>query len=81
VDGVDAVVFTHGAPYGSSELEAVDYGGVRNILTALDGRRVRIALMTAIGVTIDGVRDQQNLPLDAEPESVVADLHDLANRT
>jgi uncharacterized protein YbjT (DUF2867 family) len=51
VDGVDAVVFTHGAPYGSSDLEAVDYGGVRNILTALAGRRARIALMTAIGVT------------------------------
>ena len=51
VDGVDAIVFTHGAPYGSSDLEAVDYAGVRNILTALDGRRARIALMTAIGVT------------------------------
>ncbi|WP_163163360.1 SDR family oxidoreductase [Arthrobacter sp. Alg241-R88] len=51
VDGVDAVVFTHGAPYGSSDLEAVDYAGVRNILTALHGRRARIALMTAIGVT------------------------------
>jgi uncharacterized protein YbjT (DUF2867 family) len=51
VDGIDAVVFTHGAPYGSNDLEAVDYGGVRNILTALAGRPVRIALMTAIGVT------------------------------
>jgi uncharacterized protein YbjT (DUF2867 family) len=51
VDGIDAVVFTHGAPYGSSNLEAVDYGGVRNILTALTGRPVHIALMTAIGVT------------------------------
>ncbi|SLJ96443.1 SDR family oxidoreductase [Arthrobacter sp. P2b] len=190
VDGVDAIVFTHGAPYGSSDLEAVDYAGVRNILTALDGRRARIALMTAIGVTaraeyydwkrrserlvrasgnpytivrpgwfdyndnnqlqitllqgdtrhagnssdgviarhqiarvlidsltsdnaanttlelvaehgpeqpcldplfarldrdpngsIDGVRDQQNLPLDAELESVVADLEDAADRT
>jgi uncharacterized protein YbjT (DUF2867 family) len=51
VDGVNAIVFTHGAPYGSSELEAVDYAGVRNILAALDTRRARIALMTAIGVT------------------------------
>jgi uncharacterized protein YbjT (DUF2867 family) len=190
VDGVDAIVFTHGAPYGSSDLEAVDYAGVRNILTALDGRRARIALMTAVGVTaraeyydwkrrserlvrasgnpytivrpgwfdyndnnqlqitllqgdtrhagnssdgviarhqiarvlidsltsdgatnttfelvaehgpeqpsldplfarldrdrsgsMDGVRDQQNLPLDAEPESVVADLEAAADRT
>lgn len=51
VDGVDAIVFTHGAPYGSSDLQAVDYAGVRNILSALDGRPARIALMTAIGVT------------------------------
>jgi uncharacterized protein YbjT (DUF2867 family) len=29
----------------------VDYGGVRNILAALAGRKARIALMTAIGVT------------------------------
>lgn len=51
VDGINAVVFTHGAPYGSNDLEAVDYGGVRNTLAALAGRPVRIALMTAIGVT------------------------------
>src|SRR3954468_12392172 len=51
VDGVDAVVFTHG-PHGSRDgYEQVDYGGVRNVLTALAGRPVRIALMTAIGVT------------------------------
>ena len=49
---VDAVVFTHGSsgwPRGNAE--AVDYGGVRNLLLALDGRKVRIALMTTIGVT------------------------------
>lgn len=51
VEGVDAIVFTHGT-YGSTrEAEAVDYGGVRNLLTALNGKEVRIALMTTIGVT------------------------------
>lgn len=49
--GVDAVVFTHGSNGGPAENESVDYGAVRNILTALDGRKVRIALMTSIGVT------------------------------
>lgn len=47
VAGIDAVVFTH----GGSDGEAVDYGAVRNVLRALDGRPVRIALMTSIGVT------------------------------
>lgn len=51
VDGVDAIVFTHGASGGKAASEAVDYGGVRNVLCALAGRTVRIALMTAIGVT------------------------------
>lgn len=47
---VDAVVFTHGA-YGA-QAEAVNYGAVRNVLRALAGRSVRIALMTTIGVTV-----------------------------
>lgn len=51
VVGVDAVVFTHGADGGKDENRAIDYGGVRNVLLALDGCPVRIALMTAIGVT------------------------------
>lgn len=51
VDGVDAVVFTHGAPYQSPTVQDVDYGGVRNVLEAIGDRPVRIALMTAIGVT------------------------------
>ncbi|MEV7762004.1 SDR family oxidoreductase [Curtobacterium flaccumfaciens] len=51
LDGVDAVVFTHGASWGSADAEAVDYGAVANVLRALDGRRIRIALMTSIGVT------------------------------
>lgn len=55
VDGIDAVVFTHGSNGGGkAEAERVDYGAVRNVLealAALGGRPVRIALMTAIGVT------------------------------
>jgi uncharacterized protein YbjT (DUF2867 family) len=52
VEGVDAVVFTLGSD-GSGRLgaESVDYGGVRNVLGALGSRKVRIALMTSIGVT------------------------------
>jgi len=51
-DGADAVAFTHGADGGGKVgSEAVDYGGVRNVLMALGSKPVRIALMTAIGVT------------------------------
>ena len=52
VDGVDAIVFTHGSDGGGKTgPERIDYGGVRNVLAALGGRSVRVALMTAIGVT------------------------------
>jgi uncharacterized protein YbjT (DUF2867 family) len=51
VDGVDAIIFTHGSDGGKVETEAVDYGGVRNVLAALGSQRPRIALMSAIGVT------------------------------
>ena len=52
VQDVDAIVFTHGSDgYGKEGSESVDYGGVRNIVTALSGRTARIALMTSIGVT------------------------------
>lgn len=51
VDGIDAVVFTHGSHGGKAGAESIDYGGVRNVLTALGSRTARIALMTAIGVT------------------------------
>ena len=52
VDGVDAIVFTHGSDGGGKAAsESVEYGGVRNILAALKSPRVRIALMTLIGVT------------------------------
>jgi len=52
VEGIDAVVFTLGSDgAGKVGAENVDYGGVRNVLSALGSRTVRIALMTAIGVT------------------------------
>lgn len=51
VDGIDAVVFTHGSNGRPPGPEAVDYGAVRNVLTALKDRKVRIALMTTIGST------------------------------
>lgn len=51
VNGVDAIVFTHGSDGGGKAAESVDYGGVRNVLFALGSREARIALMTSIGVT------------------------------
>jgi uncharacterized protein YbjT (DUF2867 family) len=52
VEGVDAIVFTHGSDGGGKlGAETVDYGGVRNVLRALGPHPARIALMTAIGVT------------------------------
>lgn len=52
VEGIDAVVFTLGTDgAGKVGAETVDYGGVRNVLTALGKRTVRVALMTSIGVT------------------------------
>lgn len=50
VRGVTGIVFTHGSHGGARDAEAVDYGAVRHVLAVLDGR-VRVALMTAIGVT------------------------------
>jgi uncharacterized protein YbjT (DUF2867 family) len=49
VAGIDAVIFTHGS--NGPDAERVNYGAVRNVLRALAGRPVRIALMTTIGVT------------------------------
>jgi uncharacterized protein YbjT (DUF2867 family) len=54
VDGVDAVVFVHGSTTSERDVRDIDYGGVANVLAALGGRRVRIALMTAVGVTRPG---------------------------
>lgn len=50
VDGVDAVIFTHGANGSAADHERVDYGAVKNVLSAPHGPW-RIALMTTIGVT------------------------------
>ncbi|MEV7110984.1 SDR family oxidoreductase [Streptomyces anulatus] len=52
VTDADAVVLTLGSDGGAhSSPENVDYGGVRNILSALADRAPRIVLMTAIGIT------------------------------
>lgn len=51
VSDIDAVVFTHGTHGSESGVRDVDYGGVRSVLEAIGDRPVRIALMTAIGVT------------------------------
>lgn len=52
VAGVDAVVFTLGSDgTGKTGAENIDYGGVRNVLSALGSQTARVALMTAIGVT------------------------------
>lgn len=52
VEGVEGIVFTNGSDgSGKAGSESVDYGGVRNVLSALGSRKVRIVLMTAIGVT------------------------------
>ena len=38
VEGVDAIVFTHGSDGGGKVgAETIDYGGVRNVLAALTG--------------------------------------------
>ena len=55
VDGVDAIVFTHGTTTSEQDVRDNDYAGVANVLKTLGGRRVRIALMTAIGTTRPGV--------------------------
>lgn len=55
VADVDAIVLTHGSTTRESDVRDIDYAGVANILTALAGRRVRIALMTAVGVTRPGM--------------------------
>lgn len=55
VDGVEAIVFTHGSTTSERDVRDNDYAGVANILKTLNGRPVRIALMTAIGATRPGV--------------------------
>jgi|GEM_PF-71068 len=50
VEGVSGIVFVHGAS-GDVAAREVNYGGVRNILFALEDRSVRVAMMSAVGVT------------------------------
>ena len=54
LSGMDAVVLTHGAPYGSGEYADVDYGAVPALLEALGGRVLPVVLMSSIGVTGTG---------------------------
>ncbi|MEZ3181259.1 NAD(P)H-binding protein [Streptomyces pimonensis] len=71
VADVDAIVLTLGSDGGAhSSPEDVDHAGVRNILTAPDGRTPRIVPMTSIGVTsrspachhlLDGKRRSERL--------------------
>jgi uncharacterized protein YbjT (DUF2867 family) len=49
VDGVDAIILTHGG-----ESREVDYDGVRRVLETLGGRRPRLVLMTSMGVSRGG---------------------------
>ena len=52
LDGIDAVIATLGADGGGKAVsEAVYYGGIRDLLAALDAYPARIVLMTAIGIT------------------------------
>jgi uncharacterized protein YbjT (DUF2867 family) len=55
VDAVGAIVFTHGSTTSERDVRDNDYTGVANVLKALDGRRTRLVLMTAIGTTRPGV--------------------------
>lgn len=49
---IDAVIFTLGSNgLGRMGARAVDYGGVKNVLNLLENPRIRIVLMTTIGVT------------------------------
>jgi uncharacterized protein YbjT (DUF2867 family) len=54
VEGVEAIVFTHGSTTSERDVRDNDYAGVANVLKALGGRRVHVALMTAIGTTRPG---------------------------
>jgi uncharacterized protein YbjT (DUF2867 family) len=54
VQDVDAIVFTHGGNGSPEQARRIDYGGVANVLHALDGRTPRMALMTSIGVSRRG---------------------------
>jgi len=69
--GVDAVVMTHGAPFGSGEYEKVDYGAVPAVVVALGGRCVPVALMSSIGVTGTGGGSRELLDWKRRGERVL----------
>ena len=78
VDGVDAIVFTHGSTTSERDVRDNDYAGVASVLKTLGGRRARIALMTAIGTTRPGVayaqwklRSERLLRASGNPYTVV----------
>ncbi len=78
VEGVDAIVFTHGSTTSERDVRDNDYAGVANVLRALGGRRARIALMTAIGTTGPGVayaqwklRSERLVRASANPYTIV----------
>ncbi|MCQ9164235.1 SDR family oxidoreductase [Arthrobacter sp. STN4] len=78
VQEVDAIVFTHGSTTSERDVRDNDYAGVANVLKALRGRRVRIALMTAIGTTRPGVayatwklRSERLVRASGNPYSIV----------
>lgn len=62
VEGIDAVVLTVNADGGGKAAsEAVYYTATRDLLDAIGSARVRIALMTTIGVTVrDGAYNRAN---------------------
>jgi uncharacterized protein YbjT (DUF2867 family) len=65
LDDAAAIVMVHGAPYGSGDYEAIDYGAVPAVLTALAGRSARVALMSSIGVTGTGGTSRGTARLEA----------------
>lgn len=78
VAGVDAIVFTHGSTTSERDVRDNDYAGVANVLKMLNGRPVRIALMTAVGVTRPGfaygewkLRSERLVRASGNPYSIV----------
>ncbi|MBP3089091.1 SDR family oxidoreductase [Corynebacterium sp. sy017] len=55
VADVDGIIFTHGSSTSTDSVRDIDYAGVAHVLRALGTRRIRIALMTAVGVTAPGM--------------------------
>jgi uncharacterized protein YbjT (DUF2867 family) len=56
VRGAQAMVLTHGTDGAPETRRRIDYGGVRNLLAAVDGgARPRVALMTSIYTTRDDI--------------------------